>query len=229
MTGAMSRASALEVGASAGGALARLGVPSADAGPELGAPSRAAGREVSRSRPSRLSRRERTHEWRGRPVVRAFTRAAPPASLTPPTKPATAVATADGPNDANPNPDPVTGPGVPLFAAGAASNRSSGHALARATGGARGVDATGRSTVVFPRAPSQTAPRGAQTARYIARQIELGPELFNGDVASSSEEANVYDGEGFDELYDRVLSRLRRDLIVERERRGDLTGRFFRQ
>jgi hypothetical protein len=83
--------------------------------------------------------------------------------------------------------------------------------------------------VVFPQAPSQTAPRGAQTARHIARQIELGPEFFNGDVAQSSEEANVYDGEGFDELYDRVLSRLRRDLIVERERRGDLTGRFFRQ
>jgi hypothetical protein len=38
----------------------------------------------------------------------------------------------------------------------------------------------------------------------------------------------MYDAGEFEELYDRVLSRLRRDLIVERERRGDLAGAYFR-
>jgi len=39
---------------------------------------------------------------------------------------------------------------------------------------------------------------------------------------------SVYGAGEFEELYDRVLSRLRRDLIVERERRGDLAGAYFR-
>lgn len=42
-------------------------------------------------------------------------------------------------------------------------------------------------------------------------------------------ETGLHEASDFDDLYDRVLSRLRRDLIVERERRGDLAGAYFRR
>jgi hypothetical protein len=68
-------------------------------------------------------------------------------------------------------------------------------------------------------------------ARPLARQIELEPASLNGhgpDAApSSAAEPSARDAVEFEELYDRVLSRLRRDLVVERERRGDLAGSYF--
>jgi hypothetical protein len=69
-------------------------------------------------------------------------------------------------------------------------------------------------------------------ARPLARQIELEPASLNGHgpdaVPSAAAEPSAHDTVEFEELYDRVLSRLRRDLIVERERRGDLAGAYFR-
>ena len=68
--------------------------------------------------------------------------------------------------------------------------------------------------------------------RPLARQIELEAPSPNGHgpdaVPSAASEPSTYDTVEFEELYDRVLSRLRRDLIVERERRGDLAGAYFR-
>jgi hypothetical protein len=144
-----------------------------------------------------------------RPVVRASTRA---------------VTTLDSPAPA------VQAPFAP-------SARPGGHALARATGGTHEIDATGRSTVVFPQTPTRNAPAVTTNGSgpHIGRTIELDPAFLNGGGAealansSSDTDTRPRDNEGFDELYDRVLSRLRRDLIVERERRGDLAGPFFRR
>jgi hypothetical protein len=69
-------------------------------------------------------------------------------------------------------------------------------------------------------------------ARSLARQIELEYPSLNGHgrdaVPSAAGEPSTHDTVEFEDLYDRVLSRLRRDLIVERERRGDLAGAYFR-
>jgi hypothetical protein len=111
-------------------------------------------------------------------------------------------------------------------------DRPSGRALARATGGTHQVDGFGQSMVVFP-PPTRLGPGESNgSGGHIARVIDPGP-TSNGNgperTTSRGSETNTRDGAEFDELYDRILSRLRRDLIVERERRGDLAGAFFRQ
>ncbi|HUA44759.1 MAG TPA: hypothetical protein VMA77_06010 [Solirubrobacteraceae bacterium] len=121
----------------------------------------------------------------------------------------------------------------PFFPVAPARDRPSGQSLARAIGIARESDGSGRATVVFPQPPSRAMPNGTN-GRTIARQTaELetaslnggdGPDAFPTPMA----ETNTYDTGEFEELYDRVLSRLRRDLVVERERRGDLAGAYFR-
>jgi trimeric autotransporter adhesin len=167
-----------------------------------------------------------------RPLVRASARATASRSPSALNAPA-AVAPARVTNDPGLRPEPAQDAGVALFAPNGGSDRPSGPALARATGGAHEIDGTGRSTVVFPQPPGRaTTVANHSIGAHIARTIELDPAAFNGDVPwappGSSADTSTDDGEGFDELYDRVLSRLRRDLIVERERRGDLTGPFFR-
>jgi hypothetical protein len=68
--------------------------------------------------------------------------------------------------------------------------------------------------------------------RSLARRTEFEPASLNGHgpdaVSTAAAEPSPYGTGEFEELYDRVVSRLRRDLIVERERRGDLAGAFFR-
>jgi hypothetical protein len=113
------------------------------------------------------------------------------------------------------------------------SDRPTGQSLARAIGVTRERDGSGRSTVVFPK-PSGRAmsPGTGSNARPLARQIELEAPSLNGHgpdaVPGAAAEPSTHDTVEFEELYDRVLSRLRRDLIVERERRGDLAGAYFR-
>jgi len=111
-------------------------------------------------------------------------------------------------------------------------DRPSGQSLARAIGVTRESDGSGRSTVVFPQPRGRGIHSGtSMNARPLARQIELEPASLNGhgpDAApSSAAEPSAPDAVEFEELYDRVLSRLRRDLVVERERRGDLAGSYF--
>lgn len=101
--------------------------------------------------------------------------------------------------------------------------------MARAIGVTRETDGFGRSAVVFPEPQSRT-PLSRTSGRTIAREtVELPTASLNGiGPDSQPAETSMYDAGEFEELYDRVLSRLRRDLIVERERRGDLAGAYFR-
>jgi hypothetical protein len=79
--------------------------------------------------------------------------------------------------------------------------------LADATGARREVDATGRSSVVF-RAPDDGGSGQAVTA---SRAIATAP-------APPMPSAQPADTETPDDFYDRLLERLRRDLLIERER-----------
>ncbi|HWH11053.1 MAG TPA: hypothetical protein VG165_07990 [Solirubrobacteraceae bacterium] len=84
--------------------------------------------------------------------------------------------------------------------------------LADATGATREVDPSGRSTVVF-RVPDELgSPEGAAAAPPAAT-ASARPVAIPGPG----------DPEGIDDLYDRLLDRLRRDLLVERERSPGLS------
>ena len=179
-----------------------------------------------------------------RPLVRALARVAGPgtrgtsaaavASATP------AVAdTATAPAHIS---EPESMPSQPFFPLANVPDRPSGQSLARAIGVTRESDGSGRATVVFPPPPgggigpgtsSATSSGTSRNARPLARQVnELGTTSLNGRgpeaVQSAAAEPSASDTGEFEALYDRVLSRLRRDLIVERERRGDLAGAYFR-
>ena len=128
---------------------------------------------------------------------------------------------------------------LPFLARGGAPNRPTGQSLARAIGATHERDGSGRSTVVFPQPPSRVtpAPTNGGSPRMARQVTELGAVSLNGhapglppsSAPTSAMEAGGQEAADFDDLYDRVLSRLRRDLIVERERRGDLAGAYFRR
>jgi hypothetical protein len=138
------------------------------------------------------------------------------------------------PSDAAPVPKSEPTPRLPALAYRDPGDRPSGHALARVTGGTHEIDGHGRSTVVFPGPPTRPRHLGANgNAGVIARYtVDVPSTSLNGHGAlplpGSALETTTQEVDAFDELYDRVLTRLRRDLIVERERRGDLAGGFFR-
>jgi hypothetical protein len=129
-------------------------------------------------------------------------------------------------------PQPPASPA--MLPAAATHGRPSGESLARAIGVPSGSDGSGRSTVVFPQLPKPATQRGPNGgSRLLARRtVEMEAPALPGqgpqDRQSAATETSMYDAGQFDELYDRVLSRLRRDLIIERERRGDLAGAYFR-
>ncbi len=165
-----------------------------------------------------------------RPPVRAHIRVtgpSPPGTAAPTVA---AAATETAPMHTS-EPEPTPQPYFPLTNV---PHRPSGHSLARAIGVTRESDGSGRSTVVFPQPPGRGMhPGTSRTARPLARQtIELETASVNSHgpdaVPTAAAEPSTYDTGDFEELYDRVLSRLRRDLIVERERRGDLSGAYLR-
>jgi hypothetical protein len=86
---------------------------------------------------------------------------------------------------------------------------------------------------MFPQPPGrEVRSETSRTARPLARRtIEPGTASLNGHgpdaVPNAAAEPTTSATDEFEELYDRVLSRLRRDLVIERERRGDLGGAYF--
>jgi hypothetical protein len=180
---------------------------------------------------ARASRITRIVPGTTRPLVRAH------ALLTGQSGPGSAVATlavgdpASAPTFAR---EPEAAPPQPNFPLPSARDRPSGQSLARSIGVTRESSGSGRSTVVFPQRPdramrSQTNGKPRQVAR---QEIKFETASLNGHGADAVPGAEVqpspHDAGEFEALYDRVLSRLRRDLIVERERRGDLAGAYFR-
>jgi len=167
-----------------------------------------------------------------RPHVRAHTRVTGQRAPGKAAATVAATATATAPMLAR-EPEPELTSSQPYHPLANVPDRPSGQSLARAIGVTRERDGSGRSTVVFPQPPGRGMRSGTSVnARPLARRIELEPASLNGHgpdaVPSAAAEPSTYDTGEFEELYDRVLSRLRRDLIVERERRGDLAGAYFR-
>ena len=180
---------------------------------------------------ARASRITRIVPGTTRPLVHAHAR------VTGQSAPGSAVATlalddpASAPTFAR---EPEAGPPLPNFPLPSARDRPSGQSLARSIGVTRESNGSDRSTVVFPQ-PLDRAMRSQTNGkpRQVARQeIKLESASLNGHGADAVPGAEVqprpHDAGEFEALYDRVLSRLRRDLIVERERRGDLAGAYFR-
>lgn len=166
-----------------------------------------------------------------RPLVRAHTRMAGPSA---PGQAVATVAAADTATALIRASEPEPTPQQSYLSPASARNRPTGESLARAIGGTRESDGSGGSTVVFPQPPGRgTRPGTSGSARLLAREtIDLEPASLNGHgpgaVPTAAVQPSMYDSGEFEELYDRVLSRLRRELIVERERRGDLAGAYFR-
>ena len=165
----------------------------------------------------------------GRPIVRAHSHLAHGRSPRTALVPALVHASDDAARV--PESEPTARP--PFLAYRGPGERSGGQILARATGGTHEIDRHGRSTVVFPEPPTRPRPRagngnGGLVARYTAEVPGTSWNAGADAPPASAFETSTQVVDAFDELYDRVLTRLRRDLIVERERRGDLAGAFFR-
>jgi hypothetical protein len=131
--------------------------------------------------------------------------------------------------------EPEPKPPQPYLSLAGVPDRPSGQSLARAIGVGRESDGSGRSTIVFPQPPGRgIGPGTSGTAPLLARETTVDVELASlnghgpGAAPSAAPQRSMYETGEFEELYDRVLSRLRRELIVERERRGDLAGAYFR-
>ncbi|HEU0316134.1 MAG TPA: hypothetical protein VFR49_02325, partial [Solirubrobacteraceae bacterium] len=88
--------------------------------------------------------------------------------------------------------------------------------LAQATGGALAVDPAGRSTVVFRAADAPGPNPGAPRLDSSKRSPDWSPAAAATDHPAA-----------FEDLYDRLLDRVRRDLTIERERAGGLTHHLF--
>jgi len=113
---------------------------------------------------------------------------------------------------------------------------STGTELAAATGFPVEYGEAGQSTIVF--APGRVQREPAPPVRRVLSRQEDGEGAGSAvDVGSESAEAVATatpaaaaapgggDGaQSIDEIYDKVVDRLRRDILVERERMGDLLG-----
>jgi hypothetical protein len=104
--------------------------------------------------------------------------------------------------------------------------------LARATGGEVFDESSGLATVEFPTPGSAgvvaraTVPTssGAPPTESIA---EAAPAVAPAAAPSAPAPPATRTGADMDEVYEHVVRRLRRDLLLEREAMGDLTGDIF--
>jgi hypothetical protein len=155
--------------------------------------------------------------------------------------PATTVAAAELAPDAAAAPAPDAAAATPDAAVLATVSVDRALELARQTGAELSSDGPGRSTVTFPAGDSLggsiagAAGGGSATSR--SRDAQLAPESANAsparesrDVTCSAETplaSSVRERLGdldLDAIYDGFLYRLRRDLLHDRERLGDLLG-----
>jgi hypothetical protein len=112
-------------------------------------------------------------------------------------------------------PPPIQALGAdPTPAPAAASSAIPAQELARRSGGELSNDGTGQSIVTFQPPASPAAEQPAEASETgLASQTPVAPALRKqlGDI-------------DIDELYESFLQRLRRDLLHDRERLGDLLG-----
>jgi len=106
---------------------------------------------------------------------------------------------------------------------------TSGSRLAELSGGAFSVGSDGVETVSFPWAQPEGTPATAAMVFRAAEAPEPSEAASAPDVPVPAAPAPTAPSPPsaapqLDELYEHVVERLRRDLLVERERMGDLLG-----
>jgi hypothetical protein len=109
---------------------------------------------------------------------------------------------------------------------------TSGSRLATATGATLSRGDEGYETVVFPRpsglafAPAVSLMRAAEDAAPAEAPAGAGPAAPQSSPAPAPAQGGGGGGGGGDieEIYTQVIERLRRDLLADRERMGDLLG-----
>jgi hypothetical protein len=195
----------------------------------------------------RQPRLDRGRDEPGAPIAEVAEVSAPPRRSAPPARADAAVWTLTlGTGDHQPSGAPTSRPTLTVrrreAAAAGSVHRStvrdarrlatatSGIRLAEWSGGALSVDGGGRETVSFP-APSP--PVESSAAAMVFRATEQ-PEPAAPTSTPSAVAAQAMPSHPaapppaalpqVDELYEHVVERLRRDLLVERERMGDLLG-----
>lgn len=97
-------------------------------------------------------------------------------------------------------------------------------ALAAATGSPRRLEADGRASVVFGPSRSPGATRPAPTPR-VQRVDAAQATPAVAPAAPARSPAGVADAD-IDTVYEVLLERLRRELVIERERLGDMYSRL---
>jgi hypothetical protein len=113
----------------------------------------------------------------------------------------------------------------------AMASATSGLRLAQATGAGFSRSSDGVETIEFPRPREDEAP---STAGFLLRapdesppepgEASAAPAATTVAVAPPPAPAAPQGGSEIDDIYEQVVDRLRRDLLVERERMGDLLG-----
>jgi len=98
----------------------------------------------------------------------------------------------------------------------AAPTQTKAQRLADAAGASPEIDAAGRSSVVFG-APDRRTPDGADSVRT-ALDVPTRASVSLPPMPSRPRD----DPAAVDDLYERLLERLRRDLLIERERSAGL-------
>jgi hypothetical protein len=141
-------------------------------------------------------------------------RDAPAASAAPPARPSTTIEELPGPprHDGPPLMRLARVPQPQAPQPQAPPDRA--QELARASGGAVSDDGAGMSTVTFPAAAAAATPSAPATAPPVRGPGPSEPPAAPRGVADLD----------LDELYEEFLRRLRRDLLHDRERLGDLLG-----
>jgi hypothetical protein len=129
---------------------------------------------------------------------------------TPPVAPATAPIVPSEPRAVQRHPD---GP-----------RSTTASALAAATGSSRRPEADGRTSVVFGTARSPDVTRRASTAPV--QRVAAAEATGVVAPAPPARPAPVVADADFDAVYEALLERLRRELLIERERLGDMYSRL---
>ncbi|MGI8802028.1 MAG: hypothetical protein ACR2KV_07620 [Solirubrobacteraceae bacterium] len=98
---------------------------------------------------------------------------------------------------------------------------TTGRALAQATGAPAAVDAGGRATVIFGAPQAPTGPVTVQRSR-----VDSAPGEKPSQPAVRDRSAQTVAGLTIEAVCEEVLDRLRRELLIEHERIGDITFGF---
>jgi hypothetical protein len=122
--------------------------------------------------------------------------------------------------------EPGGGPGRSGAAQARRDDSTSGARLAAATGAAFSSDPDGFETVVFPHPSGFEAASGMISRAPVDGNDDSPPPPATASSPAPADPPPAASSGGGDieEIYDQVIERLRRDLLADRERMGDVLG-----